>query len=327
MSLDAAIYSAQRTIASFPLPVYVKFVTVVIAEFIFNILYIISGGPSDAENRANSGIGYPTAKALAKAGYHVIMACRNEDDTRDKIAKLELETGLCGSFEFMRLDLSSFHSIDAFTEAFRAKRLPIHIFVANAGIMLIPTYETTVNNIETHFGVNHIGHFRLIMGLLDIIKASEPARIILVGSITSYLTTKIDYDYILNKDAYIPIYSYANSKLANAMFANALARRLKGTKVTVNSLHPGAVATELYRYIPGQYAVKQSHKVLYLPSNEGAATSIYLALSPEVEGMSGQFWSRESLKTHHNFATRVEEQEKLWKFTESLMADSEKGLR
>ncbi|OLY78477.1 Short-chain dehydrogenase TIC 32, chloroplastic [Smittium mucronatum] len=267
---------------------------------------------------ANSGIGFETAKALALAGFHVIMACRNKESTEEAISKLELETGL-KTFEFMQLDLSSFKSIDAFVEQYKKSHDKLHLLVNNAGVMMCP-YSKTKDGIENQFGTNHLGHFKLTIGLLDLIKASERARIVVLSSLANYTGT-FDKSLILDESKYNPVVNYGISKLCNIMFANELARRLAGTGVTVNSLHPGSVNTNLSRYIPGNsLGIMETLKSLILISpTAGALTSIKVALDPKLEGVTGKYFSYEEEATPLGEALDEQKCKELWDFSEELI--------
>ncbi|KAJ1974880.1 Retinol dehydrogenase 13 [Dimargaris xerosporica] len=268
---------------------------------------------------ANAGCGYETTKGLLQAGYHVILACRNPDTTQKAIDRLKQETDL-DHMEFMELDLASLTSVNDFCNTFKAKGLPLHLLVNNAGIMMTP-YARTAEGFESQFGVNHVGHFVLTMKLLDILKSSAPARIINLTSNAHLSTRSIDTKRLEDPKAYDPQVNYAISKLANILFTAELSRRLEGTSVTVNAAHPGPVATDLYRHLPAAHLLSAALQFMMLTPAQGALTTLYLALSPDVNGVSGlYFFGREA---HHPSpaAENVENQKVLWKYTvEKLVA-------
>ncbi|OLY78476.1 Short-chain dehydrogenase TIC 32, chloroplastic [Smittium mucronatum] len=267
---------------------------------------------------ANSGIGLETSKDLALAGFHVIMACRNKASAEDIISKLELETGL-KSFEFMQLDLASFKSIDSFVDQYKKSHSKLHLLVNNAGIALCP-YGKTKDGIEMQFGTNHLGHFKLTNGLLDLIKASERARIVVISALAGYSGT-FDKSLILDESKYNNVFNYAVSKMCNIMFANELARRLAGTGITVNSLHPGAVNTNIFKNYPeglaGMMEVLKS--LLLINLIEGSLTSIKVALDPKLEGVTGKFFMHEEEAAQPSEALDEKKCKELWDFSEELI--------
>ncbi|KAJ1934201.1 Retinol dehydrogenase 13, partial [Linderina pennispora] len=170
--------------------------------------------------------------------------------------------------------------------------------------------------IEMQFGTNHVGHFLLTNKLLDVIKKSGPARIINISSIASYINARFDKEMVEDRRAYSRLFAYCNAKLSNVMFTAALARRLEGTEVTTNSLHPGFISTNIFAHI-GLWQRLQN--LLFINPTQGALTSIYLALSPKVKSVSGKYFVRCQTTHAHPSASSVDEQEELWKFTEELI--------
>ncbi|KAJ1952146.1 Retinol dehydrogenase 14 [Linderina pennispora] len=268
---------------------------------------------------ANSGIGFVTANALARAGYQTILACRNPGLAQEALDTLKRQTGL-ENFEVMQLDLASLESVDKFVKQFKAKYETLDILVNNAGVMMCP-YSQTKDGTEMQFGTNHIGHFALTTQLLDSLKAAKGgARIVNVASLASYMTTGIDYSAIEDKESYDRNNNYAMAKLANVTFSNALARKLQGTNVTVNSLHPGSIKTNLTRHVGTGAIMDTIFNTVLIDAQAGALTSIYLALSPDVEGASGKYYSRCEATNPHPKALDEAEQDRLWKYSENLVA-------
>ncbi|OLY79858.1 Retinol dehydrogenase 14 [Smittium mucronatum] len=267
---------------------------------------------------ANSGVGFETSKALALAGFRVIMACRSRESTEEAISKLELETGL-KTFEFIQLDLSSFKSIDVFVDQYKKSHNKLHLLVNNAGIAFCP-YTKTKDGIEMQFGTNHLGHFKLTNDLLDLIKASERARIVVVSSLANYHGT-FDKSLILEESKYNKANNYGISKLCNIMFSNELSKRLAGTGVTVNSLHPGAVNTNMVKNYPGSLVnILSLLKLLILIDPiAGSLTSIKVALDPELEGVTGKFFMHEEEATQLSEALDEKKCKELWDFSEELI--------
>ncbi|KAJ1968412.1 Retinol dehydrogenase 13 [Dispira parvispora] len=271
------------------------------------------GSPVAIVTGANSGCGYETAKALMQAGYHVILACRSPEAARQAMDRLAIETDL-DNMEFMALDLASLESVKQFCDQFQRRGLPLHLLVNNAGIMNTP-YAQTSEGFESQFGVNHIGHFVLTMLLLDILKRSAPARIINVSSVAHLSATTVDTTRLEDVGRYSRLLNYSVGKLCNILFTKELSRRLQGTDVTVNACHPGPVGTGLYRYTLGMTRMKWLTDFLLLSPLQGALTTIYLALSPEVEQVSGEYFFDMAPHYPSPAALSEKEQKFLWNYT------------
>lgn len=229
---------------------------------------------------ATDGIGRVTALALAKMGATVIGVGR---DPR-KAERVAAEgRSLPGTLEMMTADFSSQAEIRAFAAEFLRKYDRLHVLVNNAGA-IIPEYRETVDGIEMTFAVNHLSAFLLTNLLLDLLIASAPARIVNVAS-SVHEGEVIDFDDLGSKRRYSLWTAYGKSKLANVLFTYELARRLAGTGVTANTLHPGYIATNL---APAA-GLKMSPP---LTPEQGAETQIWLASSPDVEGITGKYFSR-----------------------------------
>ncbi|PVZ99710.1 hypothetical protein BB558_004256 [Smittium angustum] len=271
---------------------------------------------------ANSGIGYETTKALLLTGHHVVLACRNETLANEAIADLEKETGL-KTCEFIHLDLSSISSCRKFAAEFKQKHNKLHLLINNAGIMACP-YMTTKDGIEMQFGTNHVGHFVITTELLDTIKASAPARIINVSSL-GHIIGDFNKEKILEKSKYGEMGNYGNSKLANIMFTICLAKKLEGTGVTANALHPGPISTNITRNVTGSSSILKSIiSGLFISPIVGSLTTLRLALSDSVEGITGKYFSRELETITISQATDPEKCNELWEFTEELIKKYEK---
>ncbi|KAJ1668975.1 hypothetical protein GGF38_002613, partial [Coemansia sp. RSA 25] len=259
---------------------------------------------------ANSGIGYETAKALGRAGFHTILACRNAEQGKEAVERLERQTGLEDRFEVMALDLASLESVRAFVEAFKARDCALDILVNNAGVAC--PYNQTKDGIEMQFGTNHVGHFALTLGLLDCLKhAEDGSRVVIVSSMAAYMVARISYDGIEQKEKFFSMRNYALSKLANMTFAKALATRLHGSGVSVNAVNPGAVATNISRHGANHRYQRAILGAMFLDPPTGAICSIYAALSPDVDGVSGKFYTRCLPMDMHPMALDAIEQERL----------------
>jgi len=238
---------------------------------------------------ASSGIGRATALALARMGATLFLVCRDRGRGEATIAEIRAVTGN-GDVALLLADLSSQHSIRQLARDFLATQQPLHVLVNNAGVVNIGR-TLTVDRIETVFGVNHLAYFLLTMLLLERLEASAPARIVNVASDAHRFGT-MNFDDLGGTQRYRTMRIYGQSKLANILFTYELARRLGGSKVTVNCLHPGAVATGLGKN-NGAWArvLTRMLSPFFRSAENGAATSIYLASSPDVAGVTGKYFS------------------------------------
>lgn len=235
---------------------------------------------------ANSGIGKATARGLAQQGFEVILAVR--DQARGEAARSELAASVpAATFHVRLLDLGSQTSIRSFVRGFEAEFDHLDVLVDNAG--LVPaTRTTTADGHETQFAVNHLGPFLLTLLLLPRLEAATAGRIVVVSS-SVHRGARLDLTDLDAERSYGMNRRYAETKLMNVLFVRALARRLAGTRVTVNALHPGVVATELARDFPA--AFRWLARWLFTTPEKGARTSIWLASSPEVAGVSGRYFA------------------------------------
>lgn len=229
---------------------------------------------------ATDGIGKVTARALAQAGATVVGVGRNPEKIRAVLAEIG---DTAGSLEFLQADLSSQAEIRALADEFRSRYDRLHVLVNNAGA-LFTSYRESVDGIEMTFALNHLSYFLLTNLLLDIICASAPARIINVSS-NAHEGSTIQFDDLGHRRHYREWTAYGASKLANILFTYELARRLQGTGVTVNAVHPGFVNTNFQR------AAGLNMRGPLTPE-EGADTQIWLAMSDEVEGVTGKYFVR-----------------------------------
>ncbi|KAJ2416175.1 hypothetical protein H4218_001407 [Coemansia sp. IMI 209128] len=270
---------------------------------------------------ANGGLGYETAMAIGRAGYTTILACRDLKRGQQALYQLEKETGLHDTFKLIELDLASFLSIDRFVTEFKEQHQQLHLLVCNAG-MAFNHYDTTYDGLESQFGTNFVGHYMLIDRLLDTMKKSGSARITIASSIAACMVRSIDYTRVTDVWRFNRLINYSTSKLALLVYSHALARKLQGSGVTVNAFHPGLVITGLYRNIsflslPGIHDLTHW---MWLKQRAGSVTSVYLALSPDLEGKTGGYYARELPAAIHPDALKVEVQDRLCKFTDVLIA-------
>ena len=203
---------------------------------------------------ANTGIGKETAVDLARRGARVILACRSAEKGEEAVVEVRARSGN-DKVVFRRLDLASLESVRQFASEILEEEPTIDILINNAGVMACP-YSKTEDGFEMQFGVNHLAHFLLTNLLLDRLKKAPTARIVTVSSIAYRLVRRINFDDLNSEKSYSPLVAYGQSKLANILFTRSLAKRLAGTSVIANCLHPGVITkTELYRYLLGQASV------------------------------------------------------------------------
>jgi NAD(P)-dependent dehydrogenase (short-subunit alcohol dehydrogenase family) len=235
---------------------------------------------------ANVGIGRSTALGLVKMGATLVMVCRNRERGEAALAEIKRETGN-GAVSLLVADLSSQAAIRQLAAAFQAQYPALHVLINNAGI--IPRERTvTEDGLETQFAVNHLSYFLLTNLLLDTLKASAPARIVNVSS-QAHQGVSIDFDVLQSERSYRRTHVYKWTKLANVLFTYELSRRLEGTQVTANCLHPGVIATKLVGdYLPRP--LRFITKLVGASPERGAQTPLYLATSPEVEGVTGKYF-------------------------------------
>jgi NAD(P)-dependent dehydrogenase (short-subunit alcohol dehydrogenase family) len=237
---------------------------------------------------ANTGIGRETVLSLAGRGARVFVASRSESKTRPVIDQIVAQTGN-SAIEFLQLDLGDLASVRTCATEFLRTGAPLHGLINNAG--LAGSRGMTESGFELAFGTNHVGPFLLTALLLDRVRESAPARIVNVSSIGHYRAPGIDYDAVRQPTkSFTGMPEYCVSKLGNVLHAQELARRLDGSGVTTYSLHPGAVASDVWRRVP--WPVRPLIKRRMLSTEEGAATSLYCATSPEVAADSGRFYDK-----------------------------------
>jgi len=256
---------------------------------------------------ANTGIGKVTARSLAASGATVVMVCRDKQKGEAARDEIKQKTGN-QKVELMIADLSSQAQIRKLADDFKARYNRLDLLVNNAGLYL-PKRTLTVDGLETTFAVNHLAYFLLTNLLLDLLKQSALSRIVNVSS-GAHHYGKVEFDNLQGEREYKGFAAYSNSKLENVLFTRELARRLEGIGVTANSLHPGAVATNIFRRLPKP--IEWLIKAFTLSPEKGAETSIYLATSPEVEGISGRYFDKKREARISAIAQNDEAARRLW---------------
>ncbi|MFL5312703.1 MAG: SDR family oxidoreductase [Myxococcales bacterium] len=237
---------------------------------------------------ATSGIGKVTARAIAQEGYRVVLLARDPRKAEETAAGIRQAAGH-DRVETLLCDLGSQAQIRRAAEELKRRHDRLHVLVNNAGAIFMK-HGLSADGIEQTFAIDHLAYFLLTNLVIDVLKASAPARVVNVASAASMLG-RIDFDDLELKRRYKGARAYANAKLANILFSNELARRLSGTGVTSNAVHPGGVASRFGHNDNGIFtlAVKLARPFLIGEEN-GADTSIYLATSPEVEGVTGKYF-------------------------------------
>lgn len=271
---------------------------------------------------SNTGIGKENARDLAKRGARVIMACRSLDKAEAAKKEIVDETGN-KNVVAKYLDLASLKSVRDFAADINRNEPRLDVLINNAGVMAVAKLTRTQDGFETQMGVNHLGHFLLTNLLLDLLKKSAPSRVVVVSSLAHWFSTRTGFNFEnMNGEIFYDAFdAYGQSKLANILFTRELARRLKGTGVTANSLHPGAVATELGRHLPNwvQAIVSPIYPYFTKSCEQGAQTNIHLAVSEEMEGVSGLYFADCKERTPAATAQDDKAAKKLWEVSARLV--------
>jgi retinol dehydrogenase-12 len=248
---------------------------------------------------ANTGIGLATASALAGQGWRVFVACRSEGKGAAAVASIKAATGNDAVFLLM-LDLADLASVRTCAAEFLARGEALHVLINNAGVG--GRRGLTKQGFELMFGVNHLGHFLLTELLLERLTSSGPARVVTVASDAHYSARGIDWDALRRPARGITgLGEYAVSKLCNVLFSQELARRTEGTGVHAYALHPGVVASDIWRRVPWPVRPLVTRRMLTV--DQGAQTSLYCATSPSVAGDSGRFYDKCALREASEVAT------------------------
>lgn len=257
-----------------------------------------------------SGIGKSAALALAKMGATVVIVGRNAPKTAQVVEEIRAASGN-KNVDSLLADLSSQQEVRRLADEFKSKYPHLHVLLNNAGAAILKR-QLSVDGIEMTFALNHLASFLLTNLLLDTIKVSAPARIINVSS-DAHTSGKIEFDNLQGERAY-GFKTYGNSKLATILFTVELARRLEGTRVTVNALHPGLVATNFGKNTGGIIAALFGiiAPFVALSPAKGAETSIYLASSPRVEGITGKYFYQSQVTPAAPQAADMMVASKLW---------------
>jgi retinol dehydrogenase-12 len=248
---------------------------------------------------ANTGIGQATAEALAARGGRVYLACRSPAKGAAAVAAIKGSTGR-DAVAFLPLDLADLDSVRACAARFLALGQPLHGLINNAG--LGGRQGVTKQGFELAFGVNHLGHFLLTTALLDCLKASAPARVVNVSSKWHYAPRALDFAALHRRGrGTLGLHQYGISKLCNVLFTQELARRLDGTGVTAYAVHPGNVASDIWRRVP--WPVRPLLTSWMLSTTDGARTSLYCATAEEVAAATGRYYDKCAERSPSRVAT------------------------
>lgn len=263
----------------------------------------------------NVGIGLETARGLAKLGAHVMSACR--DAARAAHARSELKRSVpTANIEVVALDLGSLASVQRCSEGLLAKLDRLDVLVNNAGVW--PRQRRlTADGREQTMGINHLGHFALTTQVLPLLRKARGRVVVLSSGL--HARGKMDWDDLMSeRGGFSGQRAYAQSKLANILFANELARREAAHGVTANSLHPGVVKTQLAREFP-EFLRTVAGMVMLTPE-KGAQTSIYLASSSDVANVTGKYFDKGKIKMPSKAALQTDDGKRLWDWSVAEIA-------
>ncbi|MEW6776080.1 MAG: SDR family oxidoreductase [Bdellovibrionota bacterium] len=263
---------------------------------------------------ANSGVGKETAAALAADGATLVMACRNAEKSKPVLEEVRARSN-SKNVELLLLDLASTESVHQFAEEFRKKYGKLDILINNAGLYK-KEREMTRNGMETQFQTNHLGPFLLTNLLLDLLKKSAPARIVNVSS-EGHRLGFLHFDNLQGERIWNGWLQYCTTKLENILFTLELAKRIQGTGVTANSLHPGPVNSGFaVGEVPA--ALHRIAQFFMISPQEGAKTSLYAATSPEMEGVTGRYLAKSRIAKEARKAQNAQAAARLWQISEEL---------
>ena len=266
---------------------------------------------------ANSGIGKETALGLAQMDARVVMVCRNAEKGKAALEEIRRESG-SSQVDLLIADMSSQASVRVLAEQIQRKYPRLDVLVNNAGGSASAA-TLSVDGIEMTLATNHLGSALLTLLLLDLLKASAPSRIVNVSSLVAQRPTRLEMDDLqFQRRKYSATAAYAQSKLLMNAFTFELARRLAGTGVTANCLHPGAVATNIWNFVPIGRLIVAVGKPFMLNSKQGAAVSLYLATSPEVAQVSGEFFVKSKPAKSNSLSRDPKLMAEVWLWTEKM---------
>jgi NAD(P)-dependent dehydrogenase (short-subunit alcohol dehydrogenase family) len=268
---------------------------------------------------ATAGIGEVTALELARQAATVVLVSRSSEKCAATVERIRQETGN-PAVDYFAADLSSQSQIRQFVQRFQDKYPKLDVLVNNAGAFFL-SRQLSVDGIEMTFALNHLNYFLLTNLLLDTLRASAPARIVNVASV-AHFDSPIDFDDLQLEHGYTAFKAYDRSKFANLLFTYELAHRLEGSGVTVNALHPGLVQTDIGKSASWWLGWAWRLMMVFrkgLTPEEGARTSLYLASSPEVEGVSGKYFVNQKAVPSDPATYDRAAAQRLWEFSGQMV--------
>ncbi len=272
---------------------------------------------------ATQGIGLESAVGLARLGARVLMVGRDKARSEAALAQVRARAS-SDQVELFLADLSSLAEVRRLADEVKARTSRLDVLLNNAG-GIHQTRKLSPDGFELTFAVNHLAYFALTKHLLELLQASGPARIVNVAS-EAHRGMALDFADLQSEKRYRAIPVYGRSKLANILFTYELARRLQGTKVTANCLHPGVIASGFGQNDPGFFKLLVKLGAPFLSSPEkGARTQVYLASSPEVEGKSGLYFKDRKPNKSSRASRDETAQRRLWDLSESMMTSARPG--
>jgi NAD(P)-dependent dehydrogenase (short-subunit alcohol dehydrogenase family) len=261
---------------------------------------------------STSGIGKAAVFGLARLGATVVMIARNAELAQQTKADVVRETGN-SNIDVLIADLASQQAIRHVADEFKSKYKTISLLVNNAGYA--GPRVLTDDGIERTFAVNHLAYFLLTNLLLDVLKASAPARILNVSS-EAHRNVTINFDDLQMENNYSGFRAYSVSKLCNILFTYELARRLEGSSVTANALHPGFLSTGIFREAPA--VIRWAVKIIAGSAAKGADAIVYLGTAPELKNVSGKYFNQRKEVRSSNQTYDHEAAQRLWKISEEM---------
>jgi len=267
---------------------------------------------------ANQGIGKASAIALGAMGAKLVLVCRSEE--KAKAAIVDIEKAGAKDVTLIVGDVGSQKDIRRVASEVQKKVDKLDVLLNNAGV-LVPQRRTTVDGIEETFAINHLGYFLLTKLLRDLLEKSGNSRIVNVSS-EAHRRGKMNFDDLqFEKTSYSAMGAYSQSKLANILFTKELAKRLAGTKVTANCLHPGVIASGFGHTYGGLWSfVLTLGRPFLANTDDGAKTQVHLASSPEVEGITGEYWDKCKVARPTRAAQNEGDAKRLWEISEELVS-------
>jgi NAD(P)-dependent dehydrogenase (short-subunit alcohol dehydrogenase family) len=268
---------------------------------------------------ATSGIGLVTAAALAGLGAQVVITGRRAERIEEALRRIRSEDPNA-AVEHLQADFADLAQVERLTDEFLARFERLDVLVNNAGAYYNRRHATPYGEMERTLVVNHLAPFLFTQRLLDLLRASAPARIVNVAS-GAHIYDSMNFDDLGFRRGYIGMKAYARSKLANILFTYELARRLQGSGVTANAVHPRQVATDIWRtnFLLIGPLLKGAIRLTGLTPEQGADTLIYLAASPQVEGVSGKYFVRRKAVRSSPLSYNEEVARRLWQVSAELV--------